>query len=227
MMAAPQPDDAVAFTYCVNFGSAETKSATWSKFAATVSRSESYDTKEQSIRRAAIVGGVRQDETAGRAENVTTRTVLTLDYDDFPAETNLEEIEFALEMALDCSFVAYSTFRHTPEVPRIRVMAPFSRVVTADEYPLIVEAIAKMVGLDGMDSCSKVIGQIMFLASNHSDVEPWSMVAGSGTLDVDALGIEFGGITRTINDSPDIFDLDMALASQPLCRSPCAIAPAP
>ena len=216
MMAAPQPDDAVAFTYCVNFGSAETKSATWSKFAATVSRSESFDTKEQSIRRAAIVGGVRQDETAGRAENVTTRTVLTLDYDDFPAETNLEEIEFALEMALDCSFVAYSTFRHTPEVPRIRVMAPFSRVVTADEYPLIVEAIAKMVGLDGMDSCSKVIGQIMFLASNHSDVEPWSMVAGSGTLDVDALGIEFGGITRTVNDSPDIFDLDMALASQPL-----------
>ena len=25
MMAAEQPDDAVAFTYCVNFGSAETK----------------------------------------------------------------------------------------------------------------------------------------------------------------------------------------------------------
>jgi len=216
MMAAPQPDDAVAFTYCVNFGSAETKSATWSKFAATVSRSESFDTKEQSIRRAAIVGGVRQDETAGRAENVTTRTVLTLDYDDFPAETNLEEIEFALEMALDCAFVAYSTFRHTPDAPRIRVMAPFSRVVTADEYPLIVDAVAKMVGLKGMDSCSKVIGQIMFLASNHTDVSPWSMTSGSGVLDVDALGVEFGGITRTEDDSPDIFDLDLAFASQPL-----------
>ena len=216
MMAAPKPDDAVAFTYCVNFGSAETKSATWSKFAATVSRSESFDTKEQSIRRAAIVGGVRQDETAGRAENVTTRTVLTLDYDDFPAGTNLDEIEFALEMALDCSFVAYSTFRHTPEVPRIRVMAPLSRVVSADEYPLIVDAIANLVGLVGMDSCSKVIGQIMFLASNHTDVAPWSMTAGSGTLDVDALGIEFGGITRTQDESSDIFDLDLALASQPL-----------
>ena len=216
MMAAPKPDDAVAFTYCVNFGSAETKSATWSKFAATVSRSESFDTKEQSIRRAAIVGGVRQDESAGRAENVTTRTVLTLDYDNFPATTNLDEIEFALEMALDCSFVAYSTFRHTPEAPRIRVMAPFSRVVSADEYPLIVDAIANLVGLEGMDSCSKVIGQIMFLASNHTDVAPWSMSAGSGTLDVDALGIDFGGITRTQDDSSDIFDLDLAFASQPL-----------
>ena len=216
MMAAPQPDDAVAFTYCVNFGSAETKSATWSKFAATVSRSESFDTKEQSIRRAAIVGGVRQDETAGRAENVTTRTVLTLDYDDFPVGTNLDEIEFALEMALDCSFVAYSTFRHTPEAPRIRVMAPLSRVVSADEYPLIVDAVANTVGLEGMDSCSKVIGQIMFLASNHTDVAPWSMVSGSGVLDVDALGIEFGGITRAEDDSSDIFDLDLAFASQPL-----------
>jgi len=215
-MAAPQPNDAVAFTYCVNFGSAETKSATWSKFAATVSRSESFDTKEQSIRRAAIVGGVRQDETAGRAENVTTRTVLTLDYDDFPSGTNLDEIEFALEMALDCAFVAYSTFRHTPEAPRIRVMAPLSRVVSADEYPLIVDAIAKLVGLEGMDKCSKVIGQIMFLASNHTDVEPWSMATGSGVLDVDALGIEFGGITRTEDESSDIFDLDLAFASQPL-----------
>ena len=158
MMAAPQPENAVAFTYCVNFGSAETKSATWSKFAATVSRSESFDTKEQSIRRAAIVGGVRQDESAGRAENVTTRTVMTLDYDDFPKGTNLDEIEFALEMALDCSFVAYSTFRHTPDAPRIRVMAPLSRVVSADEYPLIVDAIAAQVGLEGMDKCSKVIG---------------------------------------------------------------------
>ena len=216
MMAAPQPDDAVAFTYCVNFGSAETKSATWSKFSATVSRSESFDTKEQSIRRAAIVGGVRQDETAGRAANVITRTVLTLDYDDFPSGTNLDEIEFALEMALDCAFVAYSTFRHTPEAPRIRVMSPFSRVVTADEYPLIVDAIAKLVGLEGMDKCSKVIGQIMFLASNHTDVEPWSMATGSGVLDVDALGIEFGGITRTEDESSDIFDLDLAFASQPL-----------
>ena len=216
MMAAPQPDDAVAFTYCVNFGSAETKSATWSKFAATVSRSEPFDTKEQSIRRAAIVGGVREDETAGRAENVITRTVLTLDYDDFPDGTNLDEIEFALEMAMDCAFVAYSTFRHTPEAPRIRVMAPFSRVVTADEYPLVVDAVAKLVGLVGMDSCSKVIGQIMFLASNHTNVEPWSIAAGVGCLDVDALGIKFGAITRTEDDSSDIFDLDLAFASQPL-----------
>ncbi len=91
----------VAFTYCVNFGSAETKTTTWDKFAATVSRSEQFETKAQSIRRAAIVGGVRSDEKAGRADNVASRTILALDYDDFPLGTSIAEIEFALDLDED------------------------------------------------------------------------------------------------------------------------------
>ena len=213
MMAETKVGLDVAFTYCVNFGSAETKRTTWDKFAAAVSKSEQFETKEQSIRRAAVVGGVRRDETAGRADNVATRTIIALDYDDFPSGTTLEDIEFALEMALDCSFVAYSTFRHTPDAPRIRVMAPLSREVSAAEYPLIVSAMFASIGLDGMDACSSVINQIMFMASHRAGVEPWGVTGGSGTLDVDALGIDFGGV---IKSEPDIFDLDMAFASQPL-----------
>ena len=73
----------VTFTYCKNFATAETKSATWPSFAATVSKSVGYDTKEESIKRAMVVGGVRDDEDRGRAENVNTREILALDYDDF------------------------------------------------------------------------------------------------------------------------------------------------
>ena len=205
----------VAFTYCVNFGSAETKTTTWDKFAATVSRSEQFETKAQSIRRAAIVGGVRSDEKAGRADNVASRTILALDYDDFPLGTNIAEIEFALEMALGCSFVAYSTFRHTLDAPRIRVMAPLSRQVSAAEYPLVVAAIAAQIGLEGLDECSDVINQIMFLASHSDGVEPWAMVGGDGALDVDGLGIDVGGIVTTVV-ADDVFDLDLALSAQPL-----------
>jgi len=215
MMAKEKSKQQVAFTYCANFGSAETKTATWEKFAATVSRSEPFDTKEQSIRRAAIVGGVRQDEKAGRADNVQSRTVLTLDYDNFPEGTSLDEIAFALEMALENSFVAYSTFRHTDDVPRIRLMMPLSRQVNASEYPLIVDAVRDMIGLDGMDDCSKVINQLMFMASHRTGVDPWSMQGGVGDLDVDALGIDFGGVVTTVDDN-DVFDLNMAFVSQPL-----------
>lgn len=213
MMPAQNRAQDVAFTYCINFGSAETKRAAWPKFAATVSRSEPFDTKEQSIRRAAIVGGVRRDEKTGRADNVTSRTILTLDYDDFPSGTNLDEIELALEMGLVCTFVAYSTFRHTPEAPRIRVMAPLSREVSVVEYPLIVDAVAALIGLNGIDPCSKVVNQLMFMASHRTGVDPWSITGGEGALDVDALGIDFGGVSTS---EPDIFDLDMAFASQPL-----------
>ena len=75
------PAGQISFTYCKNFATAETKSATWAQFAATAAKSVGYDTKDQSIRRAAIVGGVRSDERSGRADNVKSRTMLTLDYD--------------------------------------------------------------------------------------------------------------------------------------------------
>ncbi len=200
------------FTYCKNFASAETKEVEWDDFSAVVSKSVGYDTKEESIRRAAIVGGVRSDESVGRAENIGSRTMASLDYDDMPAGTTLDDVELALAMGLGCGFVAYTTFRHTPEAPRFRVFAPLSRSVTPAEYPAIVGMIKDQIGLDGLDKCSYTVNQIMFLASHKHGVEPWRLLQGGEPWPVPDViaGMVSGGYT----DAPD--DLDVAVAAQPL-----------
>jgi hypothetical protein len=215
------PAGEISFTYCKNFATAETKRATWAQFAAAAMKSVGYDTKEESIRRAAIVGGVRSDESVGRADNVKTRTILTLDYDDFDTGVTLDDIELAIEMSLpDCAWVAYSTFRHTPEAPRIRIMAPLSREVGPAEYVALVDVVAAMLDLSGLDACSKVINQIMFLASHKNGINPWARVGGSGALNVDDMGL----IVRAVEPAGDVFDLDLAIASEPLDISPDQIA---
>ena len=215
MMGAQEqtPAETIAFTYCKNFATAETKRATWEQFAAAAIKSVGYDTKVESIRRAAIVGGVRSDESVGRADNVKTRTILTLDYDEFGPGTTLDDIELALFLGMPtCAWIAYSTFRHTPDAPRIRIMAPLSRQVSAAEYVALVAAIADQIGLEGMDSCSKVVNQVMFLASHKNGVEPWFQSGGSGALDVDAMGL----IIKAGAPAGDVFDLDLAISSEPL-----------
>ena len=106
------------FTYCKSFAHAETKEVAWDDFSRVASKSVGFDTKEESIKRAAIVGGVRADESVGRAENIASRTMASLDYDDLPEGTTLDDVELALTLGLDCAFTAYTTFRHTPDAPR-------------------------------------------------------------------------------------------------------------
>lgn len=204
----------VSFTFCKSFAHAETKTVSWEQFARTVARSVGYDSKQESIKRAAIVGGVRPDETKGRADNIKTRTILTLDYDDFDG-VSLEDIELALALEMDCAHVAYSTFRHTRDSPRVRIMAPLSREVGATEYAAIVDAMADKIGLGAPDPCSKTTNQLMFCASHRNGVEPWSAFGGDGALDVDALGLVVDA-SADQSDDGEIFDLDLAVASQPL-----------
>ena len=213
----------VKFTYCKNFASAETREMGWDKFCHQITHSVAYGTKEESIRRSAIVGGLRADETAGRAENIATRTIATLDYDDFPAGTTLDDIELALSLDLHCAFSVYTTFRHTPDAPRVRVMVPLSRPVTPEEYPAVVDEITQTIGLHGLDECSYKVNQIMFLASHRHGVEPWSMVQDGDPWEVpdEISPQQRGGIVKTADAFADQADeFSLAILSQPLDITP-------
>lgn len=164
----------VKFTYCKNFASAQTRETEWEPFAKALTTFKAFPTKEASVGRAAFVGGLRADEDKGRADgNIVSRTVATLDFD--APQGRLDEIEFALELMMPCAFVAYSTFRHTPDVPRFRLCVPLSRPVNEAEYRKVVAEIVEMVGLGPVDNCSFVMSQLMFLPSNREGVTPWSM----------------------------------------------------
>lgn len=163
----------IRFTYCKNFASAETKETNWDTFARPLMRSVEFPSKEASIKRGAFIGGVREDESRGREANIKWRTVATIDYDAL--DVGIDDVEFTLQLSLPCAFVAYSTFRHTPDAPRVRLCVPLSRPVGEDEYRAVVDEIVRAVGLGVPDKCSYVMNQIMFLPSHQPGVEPWSL----------------------------------------------------
>ena len=213
MKQMTKPTESVAFTFCKNFASAETKKAAWPVFVASVSRSVEYPTKAASIKRESIVGGVRDDEKRGRADNVRTRTIATLDYDDLPGVT-LADIELQLEVMLaGCAWVAYSTYRHTPEAPRIRVFVPLSRAVGKAEYEALVDLIADDLGLGDPDSCSKVMAQIFFMASHQPGVAPWSASGDGAFMDVGPIGER---PREEVDNRAEHMDLASIVAAQPL-----------
>ena len=201
------------FSYCKNFAHIETREVEWDDFAKSVTKSVGYETKEESIKRAGLIGGLRKDETKGREENIGLRTIATLDYDELPKGTTLDDVELALTLNLDCAFTAYTTFRHAPGAPRFRVFIPLSRPVNEQEYPEVVKQIYDQIGLDGLDKCSFVMAQIMFLASHKHGIEPWSMTQDGVPWQVSN---QIFGTIQKLDAHQDADDLDIAVASQPI-----------
>lgn len=67
-----------------------------------------------------------------KANNVTGRDIITLDFDNIPGwqtETIIGKMD-----ELGFSYCIYSTRKHTPERPRLRVVVPTDRTMTPDEY---------------------------------------------------------------------------------------------
>lgn len=74
-------------------------------------------------------------------------------------------------MLFDFRCLAYSTHKHTPEKPRLRLLIPLSREVTADEYPAIARMIAKDIGIDMVDETCYRVQQLMYWPSTSIDGE--------------------------------------------------------
>ena len=106
----------------------------------------------------ALEGGRRKGEC------VEGRSLLTLDLDQ--ATPGIWD---EITMFFDYKCMAYSTHKHTPEAPRIRLILPFSREVTADEYPAIARMIAKDIGIDMVDETCYRIQQLMYWPSTSID----------------------------------------------------------
>ena len=60
------------------------------------------------------------------------RSLLTLDIDKYQGD--IGALEFDLDLSGWGAFVAYSTHRHTADMPRVRIVMPLSREVSGDEY---------------------------------------------------------------------------------------------
>jgi P4 family phage/plasmid primase-like protien len=92
------------------------------------------------------------------SENFVERNLLSFDYDHI-APGELDEI---LRAFMGFAFVAFTTFSHIPERPRMRVWLPLSRPCGYDEFQAVSRAIAARAGIERAARESHVPAQYMF-----------------------------------------------------------------
>ncbi len=81
-----------------------------------------------------------------KAGAVAGRDVLTLDLDSIPAGGTADVLRRV--DALGCAYCIYSTRKHSEAAPRLRVLLPLDRTVTADEYEPIARKAAELIAKD-------------------------------------------------------------------------------
>lgn len=104
-----------------------------------------------------------------KSNNVTGRDIITLDFDNIPGwqtESVISKVE-----ELDCSYCIYSTRKHTPSAPRLRVVIPFDRTVTPDEYEPCARRVAAHIGIGMADPTTFEASRLMYWPSCCSDSE--------------------------------------------------------
>jgi putative DNA primase/helicase len=112
-----------------------------------------------------FVGGHLRDNLR-KVGNVACRSLWTPDIDNATPE-----FIAALEKKLTFRCAVYSTHSHTPEAPRLRIVAPFTRDVSADEFVAISRYMAAELGIDMFDECSFIPNQLMYWPTCPSNGE--------------------------------------------------------
>ena len=104
-----------------------------------------------------------------KAINMTGRDIITLDFDNVPGWQTDLIVDKMNE--LDCSYCIYSTRKHTPAAPRLRVVIPFDRTVTPDEYEPCARRVAAHIGIGMADPTTFEVCRLMYWPSCCSDSE--------------------------------------------------------
>ena len=95
------------------------------------------------------VGGFVAGTLSGgrrKANAVTGRDVITLDFDNIPNYKTAAVIEKVKGLCV--AFCIYSTRKHTDSNdPRLRILFPLDRTITADEYEPCARRMAEYIGM--------------------------------------------------------------------------------
>lgn len=116
------------------------------------------------------VGGFVAGALAGgrrKAGAVTGRDVITLDLDNIPAGGTADVLR-RLD-GLGCAYAVYSTRKHEEAKPRLRVLTPLDRTVTADEYEPLARKLAQIIGIEFCDPTTFQATRLMYWPSCSAD----------------------------------------------------------
>lgn len=118
--------------------------------------------------------------TGGRRKKgaVTSRSLITLDLDKAP-------VDFWDDVTLYYNFtmLVYSTHKHTPESPRLRLIIPLAEDVLTDQYEAIARYIAGRLGIEYFDPTTFQSERLMYWPSMPKDGQYLFEVQGGPLLD--------------------------------------------
>lgn len=133
----------------------------------TVAEYAAMSRDEQSQRKdiGGFVGGYLK---GGKRKNGMTefKTLATLDID-----YGTEELWDDFTMEFGCAAMLYSTHKHTPERPRYRLVIPFRRHVTPEEYEPLCRKIAGTLGINLFDDTTFELPRLFYWPSTSKDGE--------------------------------------------------------
>lgn len=119
------------------------------------------------------VGGFVAGTLSGshrKANSVTGRDVVTLDFDNIPHYGTVAVIDKV--KSLGVAFCIYSTRKHTDSNgPRLRILFPLDRTVTADEYEPCARRMAEYIGIEQADPTTFEPSRLMYWPSCSADGE--------------------------------------------------------
>ena len=137
------------------------------------------DDRDRAKDKGGFVGGSLRDNRRKR-ETVVCRSMLTLDAD-------AAEVGFIDRFLSGCKYAAclYTTHGHTPEAPRCRIVIPFTRDISPDEYVALARFFAAEWGIDQFDECSYRPHQLMYWPTTPANGEFISRTVKGEWLDPD------------------------------------------
>ena len=91
---------------------------------------------------------------------VLCRSMLTLDMDH-----GTPDILDELSLLNSHELCVYSTHKHTPEAPRLRLIFPLKRDVSEEEYPALARKVAQEIGMDLFDDTTYQPHRLMYWPS--------------------------------------------------------------
>ena len=167
------------------------KTTTWEELCArlattirTTETAEEYPKMKKADKEAAkdkggFVGGQLKNNRR-KIESVACRSILTMDVDH-------AEVGFIEKFRENCRYAAafYTTHGHTPEAPRVRILLPFTKDISADAYVALARFFADEWGIDQFDECSYKPNQLMYWPTTPSNGEFISEVIEGEWLDPD------------------------------------------
>ena len=102
-----------------------------------------------------------------KAGAVTGRDMLALDLDNIP--NGMTENVCARVEALGCGYCIYSTRKHRPDAPRLRILCPLDRTCAADEYEPVARYVMNQIGLELADPTTFEVQRLMYWPSVCAD----------------------------------------------------------